>query len=305
MDIETHCDRTMTKQHATEASADSWGVTDEELATRPLVYRDDILNGQTILVSGGGSGIGRAIAYVCARLGANVVVCGRRKEKLNETTEGIRRRLGREAAAVPMTIRDPDAVSRLLDEAFSRFGRLDTLVNNGGGQFPQAAIDFSVKGWLAVIDTNLNGTWYMMQAAAQRWRERGQPGNIVNIVANVWRGMPQVAHTCAARAGVIYLSKTLSTEWAPLNIRVNCISPGSINTEGLNAYERRDADMFRYSNPLHEFGHPVDIAQAVVYLSTPAARFITGEVMVVDGGNNQQGDVWPAGMPDYFKVPQR
>jgi NAD(P)-dependent dehydrogenase (short-subunit alcohol dehydrogenase family) len=305
MDIETHCERKMSKEHAPEASEDSWGLSDEALATRPLVYRDDVLQGQTFLVSGGGSGIGRAIAYVCARLGANVLICGRRKEKLDETTKGIRHRLGCEVASVPMTIRDPDAVSRLLDETFSRFGRLDTLVNNGGGQFPQAAIDFSVKGWLAVVDTNLNGSWYMMQAAAQRWRERGQPGNIVNVVANVWRGMPQVAHTCAARAGVIYLSKTLSTEWAPLKIRVNCLSPGSINTEGLNAYERRDADMFRYSNPLHELGDPIDIAQAVVYLSTPAARFITGEVMVVDGGNNQHGDVWPAGMPDYFKIPQR
>ena len=295
----------MSTQNAPEASEDPWGIPDVELATRQLVYREGLLDGQTFLISGGGSGIGRAIAYVCARLGANVVICGRRKEKLNETAEGIRRRFGREAVAVPMTIRDPDAVGRLLDEAFSRFGRLDTLVNNGGGQYPQAAIDFSVKGWLAVIDTNLNGSWYMMQAAAQRWRDRGQPGNIVNIVANVWRGMPQVAHTCAARAGVIYLSKTLSTEWAPLKIRVNCLSPGSINTEGLNAYERRDADMFRYSNPLHDLGDPIDIAQGVVYLSTPAARFVTGEVMVVDGGNNQHGDVWPAGMPDYFKIPQR
>ena len=305
MDTETYHETTMSKPKAPESAAEPWGISDEELARRPLVYREDMLAGQTFLISGGGSGIGRAVAYVCARLGANVLICGRRKEKLHETTEGIRRHLGREAAAVSMTIRDPDAVSRLLDEAFSRFGRLDTLVNNGGGQFPQAAIDFSIKGWLAVIDTNLNGSWYMMQAAAQRWRERGQLGNIVNIVANVWRGMPQVAHTCAARAGVIYLSKTLSTEWAPLKIRVNCISPGSINTEGLNAYERRDADMFRFSNPLHELGDPIDIAQAVVYLSTPASRFITGEVMVIDGGNNQYGDVWPDGMPDYFKVPGR
>ncbi len=281
-----------------------WGLSDEELATRPLVYRDGALEGQTFVISGGGSGIGRAIAYVCARLGANIMVCGRRAEKLEETVEGIRRRLGREAAGVPMTIRDPEAVSRLIEETYTRFGRLDTLVNNGGGQYPQAAIDFSVKGWLAVIDTNLNGSWYMMQAAAQRWRARQLPGNIVNIVANVWRGMPQVAHTCAARAGVIYLSKTLSTEWAPLGIRVNCISPGSINTEGLNAYKRPDADMFRYSNPMHELGDAIDIAQAVVYLSTPAAKFITGDVLVVDGGNNQTGDVWPAGMPDYFKIPQ-
>jgi NAD(P)-dependent dehydrogenase (short-subunit alcohol dehydrogenase family) len=143
----------------------------------------------------------------------------------------------------------------------------------------------------------------MMQAAARRWRDAGAPGSIVNIVANVWRGMPQVAHTCAARAGVIYLSKTLATEWAPLGIRVNCVSPGSIATEGLNVYDRSAAEQFRYSNPMHALGDALDIAQAVVYLSAPTAKFITGEVLVVDGGNNQQGDVWPAGIPDYFRTP--
>ena len=204
-----------------------------------------------------------------------------------------------------MSIRDPDAVASLIEATYARFGRLDTLVNNGGGQFPQAAIDFSVKGWLAVIDTNLNGTWYMMQSAARRWQAEGRPGNIVNIVAMVWRGMPQVAHTCAARAGVIYLSKTVSTEWAPLKIRVNCVASGSIDSAGLNVYERRDAELFKYSNPLHEFGDVLDIAQAVVYLSAPTGKFITGEVLVVDGGNNQFGDVWPAGKPDYYEVPQR
>jgi NAD(P)-dependent dehydrogenase (short-subunit alcohol dehydrogenase family) len=282
-----------------------WGVTDEELASRPLAFRDDLFAGQTFLISGGGSGFGRAIAYLCARLGANVMICGRRPEKLAETADGISRLLKREVGTMAMSIRDPEAVSRLIDATYQRFGRLDSLVNNAGGQFPQAAIDFSVKGWLAVIDTNLNGTWYMMQSAARRWQAEGKPGNIVNIVAMVWRGMPQVAHTCAARAGVIYLSKTVSTEWAPLKIRVNCVASGSIDSEGLNAYERNDAELFRYSNPLHELGDVFDIAQAVVYLSAPTGKFITGEVLVVDGGNNQFGDVWPAGMPDYFKVPQR
>lgn len=282
-----------------------WGTTDADLAERPLAFRDDLLAGQTFLVSGGGSGIGRAIAYVCARLGANVMICGRDANKLAETQKGIQTQLGREIATASMTIRDPDAVKRLIDTTQQRFGGLDTLVNNGGGQFPQSAIDFSVKGWLAVIDTNLNGTWYMMQAAAQYWRDQSRQGNIVNIVANVWRGMPQVAHTCAARAGVVYLSKTVSTEWAPLGIRVNCVSSGSIDSEGLNAYERRDAEQFRYSNPMRQPGDPLDIAQAVVYLSAPTGKFITGDVLVVDGGNNQHGEVWPAGKPDYFKVPGR
>ena len=279
----------------------SWGASDEELAKRPLAFRGDLLAGQTFLVSGGGSGIGRAIAYVCARLGADVMICGRRAEKLEETASGIRALVGREIGTYAMTIRDPEAVANLIEATYERFGRLDTLVNNGGGQYPQAAIDFSVKGWLAVIDTNLNGTWYMMQAAAQRWRAVERPGNIVNIVANVWRGMPQVAHTCAARAGVIYLSKTLSTEWAPLGIRVNCVSPGSIDSEGLNVYERADAEQFRFSNPMRQLGDVLDIAQAVVYLSAPTGKFITGDVLVVDGGNNQFGEVWPGGVPEYFK----
>lgn len=282
-----------------------WGLTDEQLASTPLAFRDDLLAGQTFLVSGGGSGIGRAMTFTLSRLGANVMICGRRAEKLQDAAASVRRLLGREIATFPMTIRDPAQVEALLDATWQRFGGLDTLVNNGGGQFPQAAIDFSVKGWLAVIDTNLNGTWYMMQAAAKRWRDSGRPGNIVNIVANVWRGMPQVAHTCAARAGVIYLSKSVSTEWAPLGIRVNCVSPGSIATEGLNVYEPAAAERFMYSNPLHALGDGLDIAQAVVYLASPTSgKFITGEVLVVDGGNNQIGDVWPGGIPEYFRPPK-
>ncbi len=281
-----------------------WGLNDEQLATQPLAYRDDLLAGQTFIVSGGGSGLGRAMTFALTRLGANVMICGRRAERLADAAASVQRLLGREVATFPMTIRDPAQVEALMDATWQRFGGLDTLVNNGGGQFPQAAIDFSTKGWLAVIDTNLNGTWYMMQAAAKRWRDAGKPGHIVNIVANVWRGMPQVAHTCAARAGVIYLSKSVSTEWAPLGIRVNCVSPGSIATEGLNVYEPAAADRFRYSNPMHALGDGLDIAQAVVYLSSPATgKFITGEVVVVDGGNNQMGDVWPGGMPDYFQTP--
>lgn len=204
-----------------------------------------------------------------------------------------------------MTIRDPEQVNELIDATWERFGRIDTVINNGGGQFPQPAIDYKVKGWLAVIDTNLNGTWYMMQAAAKRWRDAGSGGNVVNIVANVQRGMPQVAHTCAARAGVIYLSKSVSTEWAPLGIRVNCISPGSVETEGFAVYPSGVPEQFRYSNPMLRLGDVFDIAQAVVYLSAPSGKFITGEVVTVDGGNAQWGDVWPNGIPDYFKVPNR
>jgi NAD(P)-dependent dehydrogenase (short-subunit alcohol dehydrogenase family) len=280
-------------------------MSDDELALAPLCFRDDVLKGQVCVVSGGGSGIGRAIAYVLTRLGAQVVVCGRRAEKLAETARGIEQRLGKTVMAKAMTIRDPDTVASLITETFERFGRLDQLINSAGGQFPQAALDFTVKGWNAVIDTNLNGTWYMMQSAGREWRNRGLPGSIINIVAVVARGMPQVAHTAAARAGVIYLSKTLSVEWAPHNIRVNCIAPGSIATDGLNVYPRAAAEAFTLSNPMKRLGDVMDIAQAVVYLAAPSGKFITGELLTVDGGRQNWGEDWPGGIPDYFRVQGR
>lgn len=280
-----------------------WGYTDEELATRPTVFRHDLLAGKVYVVSGGGSGIGRGIAYLLSRLGADVMICGRRADKLDETAAGIRRHVGREIATHAMTIREPDQVEALIEATYERYGRLDGLVNNGGGQFPQAALDFSVKGWLAVIDTNLNGTWYMMQAAARRWRDLGRTGSVVNIVATVWRGMPQVAHTCAARAGVIYLSKTVATEWAPLGIRVNCVAPGAIATDGLNVYPEGVPERFAVTNPMKRLGDVYDVAEAVVYVSADSGKFVTGEVLVVDGGHCGWGDTeWPGGKPDYFRV---
>jgi NAD(P)-dependent dehydrogenase (short-subunit alcohol dehydrogenase family) len=280
-----------------------WGFTDEQLAGLETVYRPGLLEGKVFVVSGGGSGIGRGIVYLLARLGADVMICGRRQAMLDETASGVRRHVGREVATHAMTIREPDQVQALIGTTIERFGRLDAVVNNGGGQFPQNAIDFSVKGWKAVIDTNLNGAWYMMQAAARTWRDRGTPGSIVNIVATVWRGMPQVAHTTAARAGVIYLSKTLATEWAPLNIRVNCVAPGSIATSGLNVYPDGAVDRFANTNPMKRLGDVQDIAQAVVYLSSNSGKFVTGETLIVDGGHTCWGDTeWPGGKPDYFRV---
>lgn len=282
-----------------------WGFTDDELAREPIVFRDDLLKGQVFLVSGGGGGFGRGMAYMLVRLGAEVVICGRREDKLEAAAEGIKRRLGREVMTQAMTIRDPAQVEALMARIWERYGRLDTLVNNAGGQFPQPALDFSVKGWNAVIDTNLNGTWYMTQAAGRRWRETSRPGNVVNIVAVVDRGMPQVAHTCAARAGVIHLSRTLAVEWAPLKIRVNCVAPGSIASDGLNVYDRTAADEHIYSNPMFKLGDVFDVAHAVVYLSAPSGKFITGETVYVDGGRQHWGEDWPGGIPEYFRTDKR
>jgi citronellol/citronellal dehydrogenase len=174
------------------------------------------------------------------------------------------------------------------------------LVNSAGGQFPQPAIDYSPKGWRAVIDTNLNGTWWMMQAAARTWRDTGKGGAIVNVVTVINRGMPGVAHTCAARAGVIYLSKTLAVEWAPLNVRINCVAPGVIATEGQGVYDPEVRAAFPKANPMRRWGSPWEIAEANIFLASDAARFVTGEVLTVDGGGSLWGELWTAGKPDYF-----
>ncbi|MGF1544926.1 MAG: SDR family oxidoreductase [Parvularculaceae bacterium] len=276
-------------------------MTLDDMARAPPVYRDDLFAGRTVVVSGGGSGMGRAMAMLFARLGANVVICGRRAEKLVETCDGIKRHTGREASYMALTIRDPEMVEAFVADVFERHGPIHTLVNSAGGQFSQDAIDFSRKGWLAVIDTNLNGTWWMMQETAKRWRDAGAPGSIVNIAAHVERGMPQSAHSCAARAGVIYLSKTLSTEWAPYNIRVNCIAPGAIASEGVDRYSDEFLSEFHLANPMKRFGDVWDVAETAVYLTSPSGKYVTGEVVTVDGGMAQFGWVWPNGKPDYFK----
>ena len=279
-----------------------FGFTNEELAAHPTVYRDDVLNDQTIIITGGGTGMGKAMAFLAARLGANVVLCGRTAAKLEEAQTAIEQLVGRRPMVAAMSIREPDQVEAMLDAALDRFGRIDTLVNNAGGQFPQNAIDFSRKGWLAVMDLNLNGTWWMMQETAKRWIAAGKPGNIVNIVATTERGMPQSAHCCAARSGVLYLSKTLSTEWAPHKIRVNCIAPGIVETEGFGVYPDEALKRFHLANPMKQRGDAWDIAESVIYLAAPSGKFITGEVITVDGGQNQWGVNWPAGIPDYFDV---
>jgi citronellol/citronellal dehydrogenase len=276
-----------------------FGRSDDELATMSLTFRDGLFAGQVALVSGAGRGIGKAIAFQLARLGAKVALCGRDAARLEATAERLRA-LGAEVLTHPMSIRDPDAVARLYDAVWEQFGTLDLLVNNAGGQFPQAAIDFSPKGWNAVIDTNLNGTWYMMQQAARRWRDAGRGGAIVNIVTVINRGMPGVAHTCAARAGVIYLSKTVAIEWAPLGIRINCVAPGAIMTEGMEVYPDEARRDLPKTNLMKRFGDVRDIADAVCYLAGPSGAFMTGEVVTVDGGNQVWGDQWTIPRPAWF-----
>lgn len=277
------------------------GLDDEELAIVPTVFREGLFSGQVVLVTGGGGGIGRAISTLFGRLGATVFACGRDAAKL-AALEHLLGRLGIPHMTRAMTIRDPDQVADLMDAVWERYGRLDVLVNNAGGQFAAPALDITPKGWRAVIDTNLNGTWYTMQAAARRWRDRGQRGAIVNIVVPIGRGRVGIPHTVASRAAQTYLSKTLAVEWAPLGVRINCVALGVIASPGLERYPPTARPSFAH-NPMRRLGDVHDVAEAVVYLAAPSAKFVTGAVLTVDGGAEMWGEYWPLGRPDYFRVP--
>jgi citronellol/citronellal dehydrogenase len=275
------------------------GLTDAQLAVHPTVYAADALKDQVVVVSGGSGGIGRAVAWLFARLGAHVVVTGRNRAKLDALVADLAGRNFKASAGVA-DIREPDSVDAMFDTVWAAHGRVDGLVNSAGGQFPQPAIDFSVKGWNAVIDTNLSGTWFMMQAAAKRWRDHQHAGSIVNIVVVTTHGLYGIAHTVAARSGVIGLSRAVAVEWAPLNIRVNCVAPGVIETEGWNVYSKEARAAYPRSNPMMRAGSPWDVAEACAYLAGPSGRFVTGETLTVDGGGQHWGETWTTGKPGYF-----
>jgi citronellol/citronellal dehydrogenase len=277
-----------------------FGLDDDALAAHPTVYAQNALQGQVVLVSGGAGGIGRATAWLLGRLGASVVIAGRSAAKLDEAVDAMRAR-GLKAEAEVVDIRESESVQELFTRVRSRHDRLDILVNSAGGQFPQPAIDYSVKGWNAVINTNLNGTWYMMQAAARHWRDAGKPGSIVNIVVVTTHGLYGVAHSVAARAGVIGLTRSVAVEWAPLNIRVNCIAPGAIETKGWNVYTPEARAAYPRTNPMMRAGTAWEIAEACMYIGGPSGSFVTGEVLTVDGGGQLWGETWTTGKPDYFK----
>lgn len=278
-----------------------YGFTADELAVLPTVYRADLFKGKVVAITGAGSGFGEAIACLFARLGADIAISGRNEEKL-ERARAFFSTFGGRVLARAFNIREPERCEAFIADISAEYGRLDLLINNAGGQFPQAAIDFKPKGWAAVIDNNLNGTWYMMQAAAKAWVARETHGAIVNIVADVWRGMPGIAHTAAARAGVIYASKSVAVEWAPHGIRVNCIAPGCLETSGFAVYPPEGTRTYAEANPMKRTGDVWDVAEACVYLGASSGKFITGEVLTVDGGQQLWGDPWPTGRPDYFKI---
>jgi citronellol/citronellal dehydrogenase len=250
-------------------------------------FAGDLLKGRIALVTGGGTGLGREIAQTLAEAGADLLLAARNVERLETAAAEIRETTGRKVAVHPVNIRQRETVEALAEFAGREVGSIDILINNAGGQFPQPARAFSEKGWKAVIDTNLNGTWNMTQVFGNQMLDRGS-GVITNIIAVIGRGFPGIAHTAAARAGVLELTRTLAIEWGP-NVRLNCVAPGAIATEGFNAtYDPRVKELAG-GIPLERFGTRREVADAAVFLSSPAASYITGEILYVAGGGQLTG----------------
>ncbi len=275
--------------------------TDAELAHLEHAFREDLFGGQVALVTGGAGGIGRSICMLLGRLGATIVTCGRDQAKLDEVEASLAEH-GIDCRTVAMTIRDPEQVEAMIAGVWETEGRLDLVVNNAGGQFAAPAVDVSPKGWAAVVETNLYGTWYVMQAAAKHWIAHDEPGSIVNIGTITGRGSVGIPHTAAARSGAAGLAASLSVEWAPHRIRVNTIAVGVVRSPGLVNYPPEARPSFDH-NPQRRLGDVHDVAQTVAYLGSPVASgFITGDVVHVAGGEQIWGEYWALGKPDWFKV---
>ncbi len=268
----------------------------------PSPFRTDLLCEQVAIVTGGGTGIGRAIALELAHCGAQVAICGRRPEPLKQTAQEIAARSTAGAApggpCLHMTcdIREPAQIAAFVEAVRTRFGRIDLLVNNAGGQRPFPAADMPLESFEKVLRNNLFGTFAMTQAVARAAMIPQRRGAVVNIIAEIYRGFPGMAHTGAARAGVDNLTKSLSVEWAAHKIRVNAVAPGIIRTSGTDRYPPELLELSRRATPWKRLGTPEEVAHLVVFLCSAAADFITGATYYIDGGLALWGDIFP--IPD-------
>jgi NAD(P)-dependent dehydrogenase (short-subunit alcohol dehydrogenase family) len=252
------------------------------------MFRDELLKDQVAIVTGGGTGIGLAIARRFASLGARVVLASRNEEHLAAGAAAIAAD-GGEALTVPTDVRQPDDVDRLVARTVERFGRVDILINNAAGNFICRAEDLSPNGWNAVVSIVLNGSFYCARAVGRHLIARGTGGSIVSILANyVWTGSAGTVHSAAAKAGVLSMTRTLAVEWAPHQIRVNAVAPGPIESPGAarQLWSTPDAvERITQSVPLGRWGRPEEVADAVTFLVSPGAAYITGDVITIDGGS--------------------
>ena len=263
----------------------------------PAVFRPGLFDGQVALITGGGTGLGFGVAQLLAELGATVVIASRNQTHLEPAVEQLRV-AGRKAESLILDVRDADAVKAAIRSVADRLGRIHVLVNNAAGNFYVPSESMSANAWRSVIEIDLSGTFFCSQAVMPVMRDQGG-GRIVNISMTLhYRGWPLMAHATAAKAGIDALTRTLALEWARHGIRVNAVAPGPIPTEGVKkafsappdaahdifSVERAMEEYARRAIPLARMGSPRDIANMVAFLASPAGDWITGAIMVVDGG---------------------
>ena len=255
------------------------------------IFRPDLLRDQVVIVTGGGTGLGRATAVELTALGADVVVVGRRLEPLEETASMCAD--GR-AHAEQCDIREADQVDGLVDRLLERHGRIDTLVNNAGGQYMTPAEDITPKGFRTVVGLNLEGTWLMTHAVATRAMiPAARGGKIISVTLSPHHGLPGMAHSSAARAGVENLMRVLSIEWARFNIRTTALAAGHFATDALKKYPRPVYEGVARTVPLQRLGDPEEHAWLVAYLASPAGDYYSGSVLTLDGARDNWFGPWP------------
>jgi citronellol/citronellal dehydrogenase len=247
------------------------------------VFRPALFAGQVAIVTGGGSGIGRCTAHELASLGARIALVGRKVEKLNLVREEIAK-AGGEARGYVCDIREEEVVKQTVAAILKDFGRIDALVNNAGGQFAAPLESISAKGWDAVVRNNLTGGFLVARECYTQWMKAAKAGAIVNIIADMWHGMPSMGHSGAARAGMLNFTETAALEWAP--VRTNAVAPGWIASSGMDQYppemQERIRSLPKFA-PLQRVGTEAEVSAAICFLLSPGAAFISGSCLRVDG----------------------
>lgn len=245
------------------------------------------LAGKAAIITGGATGLGKAMAKEFARLGADVVIASRKQENLDKAAAEIAV-FGTKVVTVQTDVRVPEQVERMVETTVRELGKVDILVNNAAGNFIVDSLEMSVNAWNAVINIVLNGTWYCTQTAARQMVRQGQGGSILNVGATyAWTGGPYVAHSAAAKAGVLALTRTLAVEWAPYGIRTNMITPGPVEETG--AVQQlwptpEQAEAILNEMPVRRFAAPQEVANLAAYLVSDYAAYVTGACFVIDGG---------------------